>query len=102
MRLIYALAVAVVASGPAMAACNPGQAMNAERAAGAAAAAADQKENQARQAENRAERRDWNGNYAGGAKAEVNSQIAREQARTDEHRADAASAQAKRDTAGCY
>jgi hypothetical protein len=31
MRLIYAVAIAAVISGPAMAQCNPGAALNAER-----------------------------------------------------------------------
>jgi hypothetical protein len=102
MRLIYALAVAVVISGPAMAQCNPGAALNAERASGAANAQANVAANTAQNQYYNADQRAWNGNYGGALQADVNGQINQARSWADEQRARADNAQAHRDVSGCY
>ena len=102
MRLIYALAVAAVISGPAMAQCNPGQALNAERAAGASGAQANQAATNSQRSYAAADQRAANGNFGGAVQADVNGQIAQGNSWRDDQRARADNAQAHRDLSGCY
>jgi hypothetical protein len=96
------LAVAAVISGPALADCNPGQALNAEHAAGAANAQANRADANAARADVRADQRAANGNIGGAVNAQVRSDVAQANAASDEQRARFDNQQAHRDVSGCY
>ena len=102
MRLVYALAVAAVISGPAMADCKPGQAVDAAHAAGVATAQANRDDANAARANLTADQRAANGNVGGAINADIHSDVAQAKAANADERAAIDNQQAQRDVSGCY